>query len=123
MKQIAIILAIVLAAVGGWYFFSQRMSSPHATSTLPEQKNLVTIYGNSSCVFCEQAKALLDRVGAKYVEKDVTNPTILEEMFEKTDHAQGIPQVLIGDKHIGGFADLRRLHDEDKLKTLLTQPQ
>ena len=65
------------------------------------------------------AKRLLDRKGAHYIEINVdANPGLRDEMMQKTKR-RTVPQIYIGDYHVGGFDDLQALDRQHKLDPLL----
>jgi len=65
------------------------------------------------------AKRLLDKKGASYTEINVDTQTGLrEEMMRKTKR-RTVPQIYIGDLHVGGFDDLYALEQQKRLDTLL----
>jgi len=65
------------------------------------------------------AKRLLSAKGAKYTELNVdTTPGLRQEMMQKTKR-RTVPQIYLGDLHVGGFDDLRALDLEHKLEPLL----
>jgi glutaredoxin 3 len=65
------------------------------------------------------AKRLLDKKGVSYTEINVEAQTRLrEEMMRKTKR-RTVPQIYIGDLHVGGFDDLYALEQQKKLDTLL----
>jgi glutaredoxin 3 len=65
------------------------------------------------------AKRLLDKKGVCYTEINVEAQTGLrEEMMRKTKR-RTVPQIYIGDLHVGGFDDLYALEQQKKLDTLL----
>jgi glutaredoxin 3 len=65
------------------------------------------------------AKRLLERKGARYTEIDIdSRPGLRQEVMEKTQR-RTVPQIYIGDFHVGGFDDLNALDRENKLDALL----
>ena len=69
---------------------------------------MVTIYSKPNCVFCEKSKALLKGLDIEYTEKmfgkDFNTP---EELFKAIGkQVRTMPQILIDDKHIGGYNEL-----------------
>ena len=65
------------------------------------------------------AKKLLERKGASYTEINVdSKPGLRQEMMEKTKR-RTVPQIYIGDRHIGGFDDLYALEVQKQLDPLL----
>ncbi len=79
----------------------------------------ILIYSANLCPYCTMAKRLLDSKGAKYSEINVdSKPGLREEMMQKT-RRRTVPQIYIGDLHVGGFDDLYSLEKENKLDALL----
>ena len=81
----------------------------------------VTIYTGSPCPFCEQAKALLKSKNISFEEIDVSkNQDKAKEMLQKTNGARTIPQIFIGDHHIGGNDQLQEANRSGELEKLLS---
>jgi glutaredoxin 3 len=79
----------------------------------------ILIYTTNICPYCVMAKRLLDKKGATYIEIKVDSQTGLrEEMMRKTKR-RTVPQIFIGDLHVGGFDDLYALDQQKKLDILL----
>jgi glutaredoxin 3 len=74
----------------------------------------IKIYSRNNCSFCVQAKSLLERHGYEYEEVEVT-PQNLAEFKEAAKGAMSVPQILVNDKWIGGFADLEAKEKDGKL--------
>ena len=80
----------------------------------------VVIYTGPFCAHCDWAKALLNKKKINFVEYNVgENPTKREEMFKKSNGTRTVPQIFIGDHHIGGNLELQALEREGKLDNLL----
>lgn len=80
----------------------------------------ILVYTANLCPYCTMAKRLLDKKGASYTEINVdSNPGLREEMMQKSKR-RTVPQIFIGDYHVGGFDDLYALDRENKLTGLLT---
>jgi len=79
----------------------------------------IIIYGNDSCAYCAAARMLLTRKGVKYedvlVSKDVAK---LEEMIQRSGQ-RSVPQIFVGDTHVGGFDELCTLDKNGDLDELL----
>lgn len=79
----------------------------------------VTIYTTHFCPYCIRAKQLLDQKGASYEEIHVDHDVALrQEMMEKSG-CHTVPQIWIGEQHIGGCDDLYDLEYSGELTTLL----
>ena len=79
----------------------------------------IIIYSKDVCPYCVRAKSLLDRKGAKYTEIKITTDEEREEMIKKSGGRMTVPQIFIGDFHVGGFDDLHALDVDGKLDDLL----
>ena len=79
----------------------------------------ILIYTSNSCPYCTMAKRLLDKKGAVYTEINVDNkPGLREEMMLKTKR-RTVPQIYVGNIHVGGFDDLYALEQKKTLDGLL----
>ena len=79
----------------------------------------VTIYTTPICPYCQMAKQLLKRKGAACDEIDVMgNPGMRVEMQAKSGRST-VPQIWIGERHIGGCDDLYELDTAGGLDPLL----
>lgn len=79
----------------------------------------IIIYTTKICPYCTMAKRLLERKGARYTEINVdSEPGLREQMIEKTQR-RTVPQIYIGERHIGGFDDLHALDMKQELDPLL----
>jgi glutaredoxin 3 len=80
----------------------------------------IDIYTKFGCPFCVRAKRLLDEKGAAYTEFDITmGGPRRDEMRERAPHAMTVPQIFIGEVHVGGSDDLAALERAGKLDALL----
>ena len=79
----------------------------------------IVIYTAAACGYCVMAKRLLDRKGANYREINIdSTPGLRHEVMQKTGR-RTVPQIFIGDRHIGGFDDLYALDQQKLLDPLL----
>jgi glutaredoxin 3 len=80
----------------------------------------IKIYTTPICPYCVRAKALLKKKGASYEEIDVfMDPDARDEMEAVSNGRRTVPQIFIGDKHVGGCDDLYALEREGRLDPLL----
>jgi glutaredoxin 3 len=84
----------------------------------------IVVYSSAWCPYCVRAKQLLDKKGVKYEEISVDgNPAIRAEMTRKAGRTS-VPQIWIGQTHVGGCDDLYALERAGKLDALLqARPQ
>ena len=79
----------------------------------------IVIYTSSNCGYCVAAKNLLRTKGADFIEINIlVDPERRQEMIERSAK-RTVPQIFIGERHIGGFEDLRELDRSDELDNLL----
>ena len=80
----------------------------------------VTIYTTMTCPYCMRAKALLGKKGVKFHEVDVSgNAAKRDEMTTRAGGRYTVPQIFIGETHVGGCDDLYALEGANKLDPLL----
>jgi len=80
----------------------------------------ITIYTKSWCPYCSAAKRLLDEKGAVFTEIDIENkPEARAEMIQRAKGRSTVPQIFIGERHVGGCDDLYALDDRGQLEPLL----
>jgi len=79
----------------------------------------IIIYTTPICPYCTMAKRLLERKGASYNEINIdSKPGLREEVMTKT-RRRTVPQIFIGEFHVGGFDDLQALDRQGELDPLL----
>ena len=82
----------------------------------------IVIYGTGACPYCLRARRLLDGKGVKYTEIRVDlDPTRCREMEARAGR-RSVPQIFIGDLHVGGCDDLYALERQGRLDELLSHP-
>ena len=80
----------------------------------------VVIYTGDLCPHCDWAIDLLNRKKINFTEFNIaSDPKKRDEMFEKSNGAKTIPQIFIGDYHVGGNQELQTLERDGKLDNLL----
>lgn len=80
----------------------------------------VEIYTSPLCGYCHAAKRLLTAKGTSFTEIDLArHPERRAEMTARAHGARTVPQIFIGDVHVGGSDDLHALEKAGKLDNLL----
>ena len=80
----------------------------------------VEIYTTPLCGYCHEAKRLTGAKGVAFTEIDVSrDPALRAAMTKRANGGRTVPQIFIGDKHVGGSDDLHALDDAGKLDPLL----
>ena len=80
----------------------------------------IEIYTKAFCPYCSRAKSLLDSKGVDYEEIDITmGGPKRQEMIQRANGRTTVPQIFIGETHVGGCDDLYQLESEGRLDALL----
>ena len=79
----------------------------------------IEVYTKFLCPYCTRAKALLDSKGAAFEEIDVTMDRKLRDEMEQKAGRHTVPQIWIGETHVGGCDDLFALDRSGELQPLL----
>lgn len=80
----------------------------------------VTLYTSPLCGFCHAAKRMLTEKGVSYAEINVAaDPAKRQEMLSLANGRHTVPQIFIGDTHVGGYDDMAALERNGKLDALL----
>lgn len=80
----------------------------------------ILMYSTAFCPYCQRAEALLKARGVAEIEKVRVDlePARLDEMVNRTGR-RTVPQIFVGETHVGGFDDLSALDREGRLLPLL----
>lgn len=79
----------------------------------------VDIYTTPTCPFCHAAKSLLRDKGVTFEEILVVDPDLRAAMTERAHGRRTVPQIFVGETHVGGYDDLAALERQGKLDPLL----
>jgi glutaredoxin 3 len=80
----------------------------------------VTIYTKDWCPYCRAAKDLLRQKGAAFEEIEITGkPEARSAMIQRAGGRSTVPQIFIGERHVGGCDDLYALDARGELDRLL----
>ena len=80
----------------------------------------VTIYTKSWCPYCSAAKELLTRKNVAFTEFEITGKADLKDEMVKRSGRATVPQIFIGETHVGGCDDLYSLDQSGTLDAMLT---
>jgi glutaredoxin 3 len=82
----------------------------------------VVMYSTSWCPYCDRVRQLLEKKGVGFEEIDVdARPEARVEMMARSGR-HTVPQIFIGETHVGGSDDLHDLEASGRLDPLLNQP-
>ncbi len=86
---------------------------------MPRDSAAIRMYTTDPCPYCRQAKALLDARGYEYEEIDLArDPEGRQALVEKTGRMT-FPQIMVGDRSVGGFQELLAAHKAGALSDVL----
>ena len=80
----------------------------------------VVMYTTNWCPYCERARRLLNAKGAAFSEIDVESSSDKRAEMQSRSGRRTVPQIFIGDHHVGGSDDLAALEAAGKLDALLS---
>ena len=81
----------------------------------------VEIYTTPWCPYCHAAKSLLEEKGVTFEEVDALDPEVRSAMIERAHGRRTVPQIFVGETHVGGYDDLAALDRRGQLDPLLQQ--
>jgi glutaredoxin 3 len=81
--------------------------------------NAVIMYSTRFCPYCVRARSLLQNKGVTFTDIGVDGRPDLRREMTQLSGRRTVPQIWIGDRHIGGFDDLARLEYQGQLDALL----
>ncbi len=91
------------------------MSDPSHASASPE----ITLYTSAVCGYCVAAKNFLKSKGLQWKEVRVDTDPLERERMVALARRTSVPQIFIGQTHVGGYDDMMALHRAGKLDPLL----
>lgn len=81
----------------------------------------VEIYTTPTCPYCHAAKSLLNEKGVDYTEITVLDPELRDAMTKRANGRRTVPQIFVGQTHVGGYDDMAALDRQGGLDPLLAQ--
>lgn len=96
-----------------------RMTDPASTQYQSTTMPQVLMYTKTHCSYCTRARTLLERKGVDFTEVPVDHDRESERLMVERSRRHTVPQIFIGDRHIGGYTDLAALDSSGDLDTLL----
>ena len=79
----------------------------------------VEVYTWSNCPFCVRAKDLLSRKGVPFTEIDLDGKDDELKALRERTGMRTVPQIFVGDAHVGGFSELAALDAKGELDRML----
>jgi glutaredoxin 3 len=79
----------------------------------------VEIYTTPWCPYCHAAKSLLNEKGVAFTEVDASDDAVRSAMIDRAHGRRTVPQIFIGETHVGGYDDMAALDRRGELDPLL----
>jgi glutaredoxin 3 len=80
----------------------------------------IAMYSTNVCAYCDRARRLFERKGVSFREIKIDeNPVERDIMLKRSKGRRTVPQIFIGERHIGGFDDMAALDRAGELDALL----
>ncbi len=80
---------------------------------------VIKVYSTRMCGYCRAAERLLNSKGVTYEVIKVDEDPALYEYMKEISGRHTVPQIFIGDRHVGGFDDLSAINQSGELDRLL----
>jgi glutaredoxin 3 len=85
----------------------------------PGNDSAVVMYTTSWCPYCARARSLFDGKGVQYTEIDVDSVQGARAEMQQRSGRTSVPQIFVGDRHLGGYDDTSALDRRGELDPLL----
>jgi glutaredoxin 3 len=82
---------------------------------------MITMYGTAWCPYCVRARRFFDERGVSYSDIRVEQQPELRQQMMALSGRHTVPQIWIGDAHVGGYTDLLELELDGRLNHMLQQ--
>lgn len=121
----AVILSLILLLSANLYADKplenkQKLTQKSALTQEKKKMKEVVIYSTVMCPYCVRAKDLLKQKNVEYTEHFIERDSAkLAEMKSRTNNARTVPQIFVGDTHVGGYDQLVKMNDSGELDKLL----
>lgn len=74
---------------------------------MAHKMNNIVVWSSPACIFCEQAKGLLNAKNIEYEERKLGSGWTKEDLFKDIPAARSVPQIVVNGKPIGGLDELK----------------
>jgi glutaredoxin 3 len=74
------------------------------------------VWSKNACPYCDQAKNLLKLKNIEFEERNIMQDWTKEQLLEAVPTARTLPQIFLGDVHVGGFTELKAYLNAQELK-------
>ena len=75
------------------------------------------VWSKDNCAYCDQAKNLLKSKNIEFEERNIMKDWTKDQLLEAVPNARTVPQVFLGNTHVGGFNELRAYLNAQQLNT------
>jgi len=67
----------------------------------------IEIFSGPGCAHCEAAKALLKKHNLSFEDRDISDPSVMDDFRKRLPRVRSIPQIFVDGEHLGNVEDLR----------------
>jgi len=112
---------VIIARVSGVIVLSEHDHGADAPAATQIAEPQITLYTSAICGYCMAAKAFLKSKGLQWTEVRIdTDPAQREKMIALAKRTS-VPQIFVGQTHVGGYDDMMALHRAGKFEPLLAE--
>jgi glutaredoxin 3 len=79
----------------------------------------VLMYARGGCGYCTRARALFERKGVAYIEINIEAVAGARQEMQQRSGRNTVPQIFVGERHLGGFDDINALDGKGELDPIL----
>ena len=83
----------------------------------------IVIYSSLFCPYCEAAKTLLKKLKLEYNEILIDNNPVVKKQMIKLSKRKTVPQIFFGNRHVGGYDDLKKLNRNFDIRKLINEKE
>ncbi len=105
---------LLILSVGTFYYSQLNQKEIPFPDKEPDPlAQKITMFAKSTCIYCLRAKNFLKQKGLHFKEIELTDNKEAYEELSKLMERVTVPQIFIGEHHVGGYSDLIKLTDEE----------
>jgi len=97
------------------------MSDDMSENKTTNPDHIIVMYESNLCGFCMAARRLIDKKGWQYQSLNVDGNMALRAEMQTRTGRTSVPQIYIGETHVGGFDDLAELEQDGELDAIYTE--
>lgn len=113
-KNSVSILLLLILVLGALYYLKLGQEKEEIPAKAHDPKAAkITMFSKQTCIYCLRAKNYLKKKGLLFEEIDLASNKEAYKSLSKLMKRVTVPQIFIGDHHVGGYSDLIKLNEEE----------